>query len=399
MTTDKTPLLFFSNAGWAGTGYGQQTGLFTPRLNKFYDVGISAFYGLEGARLQWNGMTVYPGQAPDLGNRTLLPHARSHFGGDLRAGLVVTLFDVWAMRPEIARAVNMACWVPVDHDPAPPRVLDFFRQSGATPIAMSRFGEEKLREADLDPLYVPHAVDTSVYRPIDKADARAETRMPEDRFIVGIVNANKGNPSRKAFAESLLAFGRFRRQHPDASLYLHTEATGVFGGVNLSRLLDEAKVPRESVLLTDQERYQFDPVGPDVMAKIYSSLDVLLAPTCGEGFGLTVLEANACGVPAIVTDFSAQPEVCGAGWKVGYSSYYTTQESWQAHPDVGEIYESLRSAYRRSTSEVEAQAAQAVEHAAAYDVEAVMENYMLPALALFEQRIGDRAPVAIEAAS
>jgi hypothetical protein len=84
--TERKPLLWHSNAGWSPTGYGQQTGLFAPKLNEHYDVGISAFYGLEGARLNWNGIITYPGMQPDMGNKTLLPHAKAHFDGDVRAG-------------------------------------------------------------------------------------------------------------------------------------------------------------------------------------------------------------------------------------------------------------------------------------------------------------------------
>ena len=38
------------------------------------------------------------------------------------------------------------------------------------------------------------------------------------------------------------------------------------------------------------------------MAGWYRSLDVLSACSYGEGFGLPILEAQACGSPAIVTD-------------------------------------------------------------------------------------------------
>jgi glycosyltransferase involved in cell wall biosynthesis len=41
-----------------------------------------------------------------------------------------------------------------------------------------------------------------------------------------------------------------------------------------------------------------------------------------------VLEAAARGVPAIVTDFGAMSEVCGAGWKVGYRRHWTDQSAW-----------------------------------------------------------------------
>ena len=72
---------------------------------------------------------------------------------------------------------------------------------------------------------------------------------------------------------------------------------------------------------------------------------MLLNASMGEGFGLTVLEAQACGVPAIVTDFTAMSEVCGAGWKVGYERHWTDQASWQARPRVEEIVESLEECY------------------------------------------------------
>ena len=81
------------------------------------------------------------------------------------------------------------------------------------------------------------------------------------------------------------------------------------------------------------------------MADVYSSLDVLLNPAMGEGFGLPILEAHACGVPAIVTDFTAMSEVCGAGWKVGYDRVRTPLRAWQAWPNVEEIVESLEQCY------------------------------------------------------
>jgi glycosyltransferase involved in cell wall biosynthesis len=81
------------------------------------------------------------------------------------------------------------------------------------------------------------------------------------------------------------------------------------------------------------------------MAKLYSAMDVLLNPAMGEGFGVPVLEAQACGTPAIVTDFSAMQEVCGAGWHVAYERSWTGQNSWQASPDVDDIVSALEECY------------------------------------------------------
>lgn len=395
-TTERKPLLWHSNSPTVPTGYGTQTAEFATRLNEHYDVGISCLFGIEGSRLRWNDMILYPGIGQDCGNMFLQSHAKAHFGGDLRGGTVLTLFDVWAMNPLRIRTMNVASWVPVDHEPAQPPVKDYFRNSGAVPIAMSRFGERMLSE--FDPLYVPHGIDTNVYRPIPKDEARNLTKIPKDKFVVGMVAANKGTPSRKCFAEALEAFRAFREVCPDAILYLHTELTGFFNGEDLPALLNALKIPSEAVLFADQDRLLFNPHTADTMAHIYSSLDVLLSPSAGEGFGLCVLEANACGVPAIVTDFSAQPEVCGAGWKVKHTPYWTSV-GFQAHPDIQDILDALKSAYRVSedVAQRDRYASRAREHALGYDADTVMSEFMLPALEEVERRFAAREPKTLEA--
>ena len=70
MTTNQTALAL--QRAWAPTGYGQQTGLFAPQLAEQYDLAISSFYGLEGSRIVWNDIPVFPGIGGDFGNDTLL---------------------------------------------------------------------------------------------------------------------------------------------------------------------------------------------------------------------------------------------------------------------------------------------------------------------------------------
>ena len=47
------------------------------------------------------------------------------------------------------------------------------------------------------------------------------------------------------------------------------------------------------------------------IADLYRGARLLLCPSRYEGFGLPPLEAMACGTPAVVTDTSSLPEVCG----------------------------------------------------------------------------------------
>jgi glycosyltransferase involved in cell wall biosynthesis len=389
-----TKLLWHSNAPWAPTGYGQQTGLFAPYLAQQYDMAISSFYGLEGAPITWEGIPVLPGIGGDFGGEYLVEHAKQHFGGDQRDGLVVSLMDVWVLDPGTISGLNMACWVPIDHEPPPPSVVDFFIQSGATPIAMSRFGQSMLGR--LDPLYVPHGIDTDVYRPHDRSKVRERVGLPDDAFVVGMVAANKGRPSRKGFSQAFQAFRKFLETHENAYLYLHTMVNpGIASGENIPGLLKALDIPADRVRMADQYSVLFKPYAPEDMAVIYSAMDCLLNPAMGEGFGLTVLEAQACGVPAIVTNFSAMKEVCQAGWHVDFAPYWTGQNSWMATPDVDDIVSALEECHDLPKRRREQLAQCAREHALEYSLPRVLQQHMLPALRIAEQRFRDRDPVTV----
>lgn len=52
-------------------------------------------------------------------------------------------------------------------------------------------------------------------------------------------------------------------------------------------------------------------VPDDDLVIIYKSATVFIAPSIFEGFGLTPLEAMAAGVPVIVSNAAAHPEICG----------------------------------------------------------------------------------------
>ncbi len=49
------------------------------------------------------------------------------------------------------------------------------------------------------------------------------------------------------------------------------------------------------------------------MPDVYRSVDLLLAPTRREGFGMSIAEAMACGLPVVATDCAAIPELVSHG--------------------------------------------------------------------------------------
>jgi glycosyltransferase involved in cell wall biosynthesis len=104
---------------------------------------------------------------------------------------------------------------------------------------------------------------------------------------------------------------------------------------------------------------------------------VLCMPSFGEGFGIPLIEAQACGVPVITTDWTAMTELCGAGWLVDGERWYdATQGSFQKVPYVGEIVDALEASYKHGAGLAERARAFALD----YDVDSVFEKYWLPVL-------------------
>jgi glycosyltransferase involved in cell wall biosynthesis len=57
--------------------------------------------------------------------------------------------------------------------------------------------------------------------------------------------------------------------------------------------------------------YYFGKPDKETLVQLYNAADVLVAPSLHEGFGLTLLEAMACGTPVVTSNTSAMPEVVG----------------------------------------------------------------------------------------
>ena len=374
-------LLWHSNAPWASSGYGQQTAMFTPMIrDDGHDVAISAFWGLHGSSLGWQGMMVYPAEEPNKGGNKWLPaHVAHHAGGpNLEDVQVITLMDVWLLTNPIFVQMRMASWVPIDHDPVPPAVAQFFTAFGATPIAMSKFGVAKLEEAGLSPLYVPHGVDTELMRPMDKSAVRRLLQIPEDAFVVGMVANNSGSiVSRKAFPEVFQAFARFQKKHSDAILYIHANAKPDPSiGIDLLACATICGVDTDSIRFTPEYELTLG-VEPEKMPYVFNCFDVLANPSYGEGFGICTIEAQACGVPVITNDFTAMTELTGAGWTTsGFRWFDNGHGSFFQFPDVSDIYEAMGEAYDHAAG----MRKQARSFALDYDAKTVMDRYWRPVL-------------------
>ena len=380
---DKLNIHFVSNAPFSSTGYGNQTALFTPRIKQLgHDVSITATYGLEGGVINWNGIPIFP-RAYHAYAQDIAPAHAMTVGADV----VITLLDAWVYEPSAFAGVRWCPWFPVDMEPLPPPVKKSVQGAFAR-LVYSKFACKMLDEAGVDYYYIPHGVDTKEFFPVSMQEAREKTKLPKDAFIVGMVAANKGLPSRKAFAQNIEAFAMLKRKHPDAILYIHTDQGLGPQSFNIPEYVKYMGMEMgKDVLLPDPYQYHVGfPAG--FMNLLYNSFDVHLLVSMGEGFGIPIVEAQAAGCPVIIGDWTAMSELCFSGWKVSKQEaqkVYTPLAAYQFDPNPNAIYERLEDSYRmRGNMEYRKRARAG---AMAYDADKVTQKYWKPVLEDLYKRI------------
>ena len=383
-------LTWLSNATWTPTGYGQQTALFGTRLVKEgHPIGVISNYGHYGEVLGWKGLQVFGASFHAFGMDILHGHSKT-----FNADAVLTLLDLQVMELGALLGTKWIAWFPVDHVTIPPVIFDKVKHADVR-ITMSKHASGEMDKSGLPYYYIPCGIDTNIFKPQDMAASRAEMQLPLDKFIVGMVAMNKGNPSRKAFQQTIAAFAALLKKHGDCVLYLHTldgirgyEVENLLGlchalGLKTGYAFTESAQTAD-VIFADQYGLASG-YTPEMMAKLYSAMDVHCLVTRGEGFGIPILEAQACGTPVIVGDWTSMPELCFSGWKVDKQDaepIFTPLDAFQMQPRAAAVAEKLEAAYQmRGNQDYRKRAA---DGAKAYDADKIVQKYWLPTLKKIE---------------
>lgn len=194
-------------------------------------------------------------------------------------------------------------YIPIDGYDSP-KSWDILK-ARVTRIAMSKFGRDTaMPEAPV----AWHGIDTSVYKPTPKTQAKRALGYDPDRFLVLRVDKNS---TRKDYPATWKALRPLLRKHKDIDVHFHC----------LPRANDGYDL--RAVLFNDEDirdRVSFSPNltgfagwSDEQLALLYSAADLYVSTSWGEGFGLGNLTALACGTPVVAQDCSATTEVVGPG--------------------------------------------------------------------------------------
>lgn len=381
-----------SNSPWAPTGYGMQAKHLVENLVRHgIHTAILSNYGIEGHvseyKTKYGPVTHYPrGLTPYSEDVFTLYHNEHRAQAPHLPHAIMTLYDVWVYNKWQAD-IPVISWVPLDHITLPPDVAAFLKRPNVTPVAMAPHGQRQLERAGIDSVYIPHAIDTNVFKRTEKITlpdgSKVATRemfgISNDAFLISMVAANKANGlvHRKAWSENLAALSIFLKEHPDAHVYLHTDPAPFTGGFDIGMMLQSLGVNRDQVTIANRDKLRTGYTQQE-LAAIYTASDVLLAPSYGEGFGVPQIEAQAAGCRVIGSSWAASPDLIAEdGWLVAGQPFWDApQKAWFQIPHVPSIVEALEQAYNadRGFSTV------ARNFALQFDIENVWEKSWMPFL-------------------
>lgn len=130
------------------------------------------------------------------------------------------------------------------------------------------------------------------------------------KYIKAIVNNNHyilnvGKIKRTKNIHNIInAFYLLKKTHPDLKLIFTGQLTQDNYGKELMQLMQTNNIYAKDIIFLDY-------VNEKKLVELYSFASCFCMPSLGEGFGLPLLEAMACGIPTITSCISAMPQVAG----------------------------------------------------------------------------------------
>ncbi len=197
---------------------------------------------------------------------------------------------------------------------------------------------------------IPHGIDPAVFSP-DGASFSYPTRK-------GFKFLQTSFPwlYEKGFDLTIRAFGRAFSSRDDAALVLRVPVISDPDRrrESLDRLqeLISAEVCRPGapeIMLLEED------VEPRRRGDLYRGADCYVHPLRAEGFGMTILEAMACGLPVIATPWSGPADFLSARWAYAlHHSNPVAERSREGHarryhvePEFDDLVHLMRQAYER----------------------------------------------------
>ena len=215
---------------------------------------------------------------------------------------------LWEIENEIRPHIPMVYYHVWDNFPAPMFNGKYYRSTDKV-VCISKVTRDILEQVspDVDSCYLPHAVDSEIFRHFKKTDTiYAKVKTLEKQILEKVNPAyrnkhkkyffwNNRNARRKQSGTLIWWFKEWLDKvgHDKATLIMHTDPRDPHGQ-DLPHLIKHLNVDGGQVILSTGKIPAID------LATFYNFVDFTINISDAEGFGLSTLESMACGTPVIV---------------------------------------------------------------------------------------------------
>lgn len=162
----------------------------------------------------------------------------------------------------------------------------------------------RCRQSDIPVRVVPYGVDRNTFYRTHESREEARRQLANDSILDKFVLMFIGtNTSRKNVGAIMDAFNHWNERNAYLLLFVHPVGQAMDIEDVLCTLPARPRVKVEKGFIDDA-----------MVNATYNIADGLCHPAMGEAFGLSLLEAQATGLPVITTDWSASPELVRNGY-------------------------------------------------------------------------------------
>jgi len=235
----------------------------------------------------------------------------------VKPDVIFILNDLWLIKTYLERIPKewrdrVVIYFPVDGEYSDAEWLLNLDEIAAR-FAYTEFGAAEIAKiAPAIPVgVIPHGVDTDIFFPVERDDARAALHIPEDKHKFLVLNANRNQP-RKRIDLTMQAFAEFAKDKPEnVGLYLHMGIQDA--GWDIIKLAKRYGLDKRLVL-SSLEISPTNYLPDDVLNMVYNSCEIGINTALGEGWGLPSVEHAITASAQVVPDSSATQELfsdCG----------------------------------------------------------------------------------------